>query len=105
MKLLKKLLSTFIVMLVVMTSINVVEAKALNEGVYIVPVSVDYKNPETGLIEDGGSLENYELGLSMCKSIVGSQSLIEIENGKKYVTLRFSLMSNISNISIGVQSS
>lgn len=105
MKLLKKLLSTFIVMLVVMTSINVVEAKAIGNGVYIAPVSVDYRNPETGLIEDGGSEENYELGLGMCNSIVGSQALIEVDNGKKYITLRFSLMSNISNVSIAVQSS
>lgn len=105
MKLLKKLLSTFIVMLVVMTSITVVEAKALSNGVYVAPISVDYKNPETGLIEDGGSEENYELGLSMCKSIVGSQALIEVENGKKYVTLRLSLISNISNVNIGVQGS
>lgn len=88
-----------------MTSINIVEAKAIDNGIYIAPVLVDYRNPETGLIEDGGSEENYDLGLGMCNSIVGSQALIEVENGKKYITLRFSLMSNISNVSIGVQSS
>lgn len=105
MKLIKKLLSTFILMLVIMTSINIVEAKAIDNGIYIAPVLVDYRNPETGLIEDGGSEENYDLGLGMCNSIVGSQALIEVENGKKYITLRFSLISNISNVSIGVQSS
>ena len=105
MKLIKKLLSTFILMLVIMTSINVVEVKAIENGVYVAPVSVDYRNPETGLIEDGGSEENYELGLGMCNSIVGSQALIESHDGKKYITLRFSLMSNISNVSISVQSS
>ena len=105
MKLIKKLLSTFILMLVIMTSISVVEVKAVENGVYVAPVSVDYRNPETGLIEDGGSEENYELGLGMCNSIVGSEALLEVDNGKKYITLRFSLMSNISNVSISVQSS
>lgn len=105
MKLIKKLLSTFILMLVIMTSINIVEVNAVENGVYVAPVSVDYRNPETGLIEDGGSEENYELGLGMCNSIVGSEALLEVDNGKKYITLRFSLMSNISNVSISVQSS
>lgn len=41
MKLIKKLLSTFILMLVIMTSINIVEVNAVENGVYVAPVSVD----------------------------------------------------------------
>ena len=92
-------------MLAVVASINAVEAKALTDGVYVAPVSVDYRNPETGVIEDGGSEQNYQLGLSMCQCFVGLQALIEVEIGKTYVTLRFSLMSNINGVSISTQSS
>lgn len=105
MRIINKILYTCIIMLVFMTSINTVEAQALSDGVYVAPVTVDYRNPETGQIEDGGSEQNYQLGLSMCQSITNSQALIEVQNGKTYVTLRFSLMSNISSVNIATQSS
>ena len=60
MKTLKKIFYSFIIMLAVVASINAVEAKALTDGVYVAPVSVDYRNPETGVIEDGGSEQNYQ---------------------------------------------
>lgn len=103
MKVFKKLLSSLVVMLVVITSITTIETKALSDGAYLVLISVDYRNPETGLIEDGGSEQNYQLGLSMCQNIVSPNALLEISNGKKYITLRFSMISNVSDISINVQ--
>lgn len=77
------------------------KAFALEDGVYTVGRTTSYANPETGVTEDGGT--NIALGDSMCESIVEEQALVEIENGKTYVTLGLGLMSNISDVKIKIQ--
>lgn len=82
---------------------NVVPTFAYSNGAYLVSRTTSYANPETGQTQDGGT--NVALGDSMCASIVDTQVLVEVVNGKYYVTLGLGLMSNISNIRISVQNS
>lgn len=64
-----------------------------------------YRHPETGVIEDSGGEASEALGQSMVGSVVTSQAMLETdESGNQYISLRFGLMSNISSVSIQVQS-
>ena len=63
-----------------------------------------YKDPTTGAVEDAGGSDNEALGQSMVSNVVDSTALIE-ENpaGGYYVSLRFHLMDNISDVGFSVQ--
>lgn len=98
----RKLVALF-TLTVFLLGLMVQPALALDFGVYTAPANTYYKNPETGVIEDGGSRDE-ELGEGMCRSAVGETALIEVDaNGNVYVTMRMLLYSNLSKIKFYVQ--
>lgn len=100
----KSRLKLFISMMLLVVSFGAINVYAMDNGVYLVSTTTSYSNPTTGKITDGGS-SNSALGESMCRSVIGSQALLEVENGSYYITVRVNLMSNISNISLKEQTS
>lgn len=96
----KKLL---IVVAVLLTSITIKPAFAIDDGAYLIGRSTSYVNPLTGTSEDGGT--NITLGESMVSSIVEGQLLLEQVNGKIYVTIGLGLASNVSNVRIKTMNS
>lgn len=76
---------------------------AVEDGAYLVSRTTAYVNPETGQTADGGS--NISLGESMCASIVDTYALVEQVSGKTYVTIGIGQMSNISSVSMNIQTS
>ena len=63
-----------------------------------------YKDPTTGAVEDAGGADNEALGQSMVSNVVDSTAMIEEDPaGGYYVSLRFHLMDNISNVGFSVQ--
>lgn len=63
-----------------------------------------YKDPTTGEVEDAGGSDNEALGQSMVSNVVDSTALIEEKPaGGYYVSLRFHLMDNISDVAFSVQ--
>ena len=63
-----------------------------------------YRHPETGKIEDSGGESSEALGQSMVNSVVDPQALVETaKDGSLYLSLRFQLMSNISEVLLSVQ--
>ncbi len=77
---------------------SITNAFAINDGIYIVPTTTYYANPETGEIEDSGT--DKALGEAMCRSALGESALLEVKDGKMYLTLRIKLISNISGVKI-----
>lgn len=80
----------------------VTQAQALSDGVYTAAVETYYLNPDTGETDDGGS-KNAAIGEGMCRSAVFETALVEVENGKTYVTIRMLLASNVKNTTFTVQ--
>lgn len=80
----------------------VMQAQALSDGVYTASVETFYINPDTGVTDDGGS-KNAAIGEGMCRSAVFESALVEVENGKTYVTIRMLLASNVKNTTFTVQ--
>lgn len=97
----KKIFTKIIVMLTFVVSIGVTSVFAIDHGAYIVSTTTSYVNPATGKTADGGS--NIALGEGMCRSVIGEQALLEVDNDKYYLTLRVNLMSNIKEASFEVQ--
>lgn len=64
-------------------------------------VTAHYKHPVTGVIEDPGN--NFELGQGMTQTVIDSKSMVEMQNGKLYATVRLNLANHISNVSLGTQ--
>ena len=64
-----------------------------------------YRHPVSGTIEDSGGESSEALGQSMVDSVVGPEALLETaSDGSMYLSMRFNLMSNISDTHISVQS-
>lgn len=97
----RKILVVLFILCLTLTSNQ--QVFALSDGAYVVGRTVSYANPDTGTTVDGGT--NIALGESMANSIVENQALVEIVNGKTYVTIGIGLMSNVSNIRIKVKQS
>lgn len=58
-----------------------------------------YSHPITGVIEDSGGESSYALGQSMVDGVTGTQALVELDaTGATYVTVRFSLYSELGDI-------
>ena len=93
-----------IIISIILILINTVNIFAIDDGIYIAPVTTHYINPETGRVDDVGS-GNTALGEAMTRSAVDSKALVEIKDDKNYITLRIKLVSNISNVKISTQSS
>ena len=63
-----------------------------------------YRHPVTGIIEDSGGEDSEALGQSMVENMVDGDALVETaSNGKIYLSVRFHLMSNISEVDLQVQ--
>lgn len=58
-----------------------------------------YSHPATGTIEDAGGSSSAVLGQSMVEGVTGDQALVEVDAaGVTWVTVRFGLMSEISDV-------
>lgn len=86
------------------TNIFAEKALALGDGVYTIKTKTSYANPETGKIEDGGTA-NADLGESMSRNVIGQTALLEVQNGRYFITLRLALASNCNNIRFYVEPS
>jgi hypothetical protein len=75
---------------------------APNPGIYTLTAAPYYAHPMTGVIEDSG--QNPGIGQGMTESVLARSALLEVYgNGEQYVTVRFSLMDNIKDITVSVQ--
>ncbi|MDR2295886.1 MAG: hypothetical protein LBD95_03725 [Clostridiales Family XIII bacterium] len=77
-------------------------AFAADDGVYLAATNTYYLNPDTGVTDDGGS-RNAAIGEGMCRSVIYEKALVEIAEGKIYVTVRMQLVSNMGEILFTVQ--
>ena len=63
-----------------------------------------YRHPVTGAIEDSGGESSEALGQSMVTSVVDPSALLETAaDGSLWLSVRFNLMSNISDVKLHVQ--
>ena len=81
-----------------------VNAFALSDGAYTADTLTYYLNPDTGKTDDGGT-GNAEIGEGMCRSVVYPQALVELQDGKTWITVRILLYSNLSNARVYTQDS
>lgn len=98
-----KLIQTLIFS-IILTLFSTINIFAIDDGIYLVPTTTYYVNPDTGEIDDIGS-GNTALGEAMTRSALGEKALLEIKDGKNYVTFRLNLISNISDVNIYTQNS
>ena len=90
----------FLAMVCIFT-INVFAQEASGEGAVL---SGLYRHPVSGAIEDSGGESSEALGQSMVNSVVDPQALLETaSDGTLYLSFRFHLMSNISDVNLAVQ--
>lgn len=89
------------VMLAFLTGITAMTASAAH-GIYTAAAHPYYIHPVTGVVEDAGN--NPVIGQAMTESVLHKTALIEVDQeGKTYVTFRFSLMDNIRDFAFQVQ--
>ena len=63
-----------------------------------------YRHPVSNTIEDSGGESSFALGQSMVESVVSGEAMLETAaDGNLYLSLRFNLMSNISDVDLKVQ--
>ncbi len=63
-----------------------------------------YRHPTTNQIEDSGGESSEALGQSMVTSMVDPQGFLETDaDGNLYLSVRFHLMSNVSQVELAVQ--
>lgn len=92
--------SVLLAALFVLTGISHEPAYGAAPGIYLADCTPNYRHPYTGVIEDTGGESSFALGQSMTESATGKQALVEVdEAGNTYVTVRLSLMDNISDVS------
>ncbi|MDR2671691.1 MAG: hypothetical protein LBC26_08240, partial [Oscillospiraceae bacterium] len=77
-------------------------ARAAADGSYLAATLTHYLNPDTGRTDDGGT-QNAALGEGMCRSVVYEKALVEIQDGRCFVTVRLQLMSNMRDFRLSVQ--
>lgn len=90
-----------LLMLALLLTVTVLPVFALEDGAYTVERTTSYADFETGEIVDGGT--NQALGDSMCAGVLEENALVEVSQGKTYITLGVGLMSNLENIEIYAQ--
>lgn len=80
-------------------------AFAAEPGVYTASTVPTYANPATGVIEDSGGASNQALGESMVTGTTYEKALVEVDSaGNTFVTLRFKLIDQISDMQFEVSS-
>lgn len=95
-----------LVLLLVMLSGLSIIAMAENLSCRTAKATGFYEDPVTGQVEDSGGEDNKALGASMVSNVVDSTALIEKNpSGGYYVSLRFHLMDNLSDICFEVRQS
>ena len=63
-----------------------------------------YRHPVSGVIEDSGGEASYALGQSMVDSLVTPDGLLEEgADGSYYLSVRFNLMDNVSEVKLSAQ--
>jgi hypothetical protein len=95
---------TAILTAALMSALTPLSTPAAQDGVYLAATNTYYLNPDTGRTDDGGS-QNAAIGEGMCRSVVDKDALVEIENGRLYLTVRLLLMSNMRDVRLFVQQS
>lgn len=99
-KMLCMLIAVFIVSFIGIDSVLI--TNAASAGVYTTTTIPSYKHPVTGEVEDSGNNEG--IGQPMTESVVNNTSLIEVDaDANTYVTVRYFLMDNLSDIKFWVQ--
>lgn len=74
-------------------------ALAALTSVFTATAAASYSHPATGAIEDSGGSSSAVLGQSMVEGVTGDQALVEVDAaGVTWVTVRFGLMSEISDV-------
>ncbi|MDR0434516.1 MAG: NEAT domain-containing protein, partial [Gracilibacteraceae bacterium] len=101
---LKKIIPALALAAALTLTYGALPAAAAADGVYLTATNTYYLNPDTGETADGGTRDT-AIGEGMCRSVVHKDALVEIENGKIYLTARLLLMSNIRDIRLSVQQS
>lgn len=67
-------------------------------------LSVTYRHPLTGIIEDSGGEAGEAIGQGMVANVLLSPALVETDsNGNVYMTVRMGMMDNITDVSFAVQ--
>lgn len=80
-------------------------AFAAEPGVYTASTVPTYANPVTGVIEDSGGASNQALGESMVTGTTYEKALVEVDSADNtFVTLRFKLIDQISDMQFEVSS-
>lgn len=81
-----------------------VPAEAASGNVYTCAVHPCYVHPVTGVIEDSGGEASYATGQGMVDGVVYPTGILELtDSGEYYLTVRFSLMDQMSGHSFWVQ--
>lgn len=86
-----------IIMAVPILGFNTEVSKCKEGSLYTCNVHANYRNPETGKVEDSGGESSYATGQGMVSSVVDKKGLIEVtKEGDVYLTVRMSLMDKTS---------
>ncbi len=73
-------------------------------SVYTMTANPTYAHPVTGVIEDSGGVDSYDLGQSMTQSMLSPSAILEVdEGGNRYATVRFFMTDQISDIQFAIQ--
>ena len=75
---------------------------AEGDGVYTVNVNRYFLDPQTGLSGWGNS-ENEAIGQGMVESAVSGTGLLEVVDGRYYLTIRIILAGSVTNVSFGAR--
>lgn len=98
----KKRLNKSIIFMLVFASLFTTFVNASEVFIGTTSTVVNYRNPDTGEIDDYGTKDE-ALGGGMSRSIIEKTALVEQENGKTFVTFRITLLSEMQNIKFSVQ--
>ena len=77
-------------------------SEANGDGVYTLSVNRYFLDPQTGL-SGWGTSENEAIGQGMVESAVSGTGMLEIVNGRYYLTIRIILAASVSNVSFGIR--
>lgn len=97
---LERLSFAVLMLAIIVAGISAERTYAAENGIYTAAAYAHYRHPYTGVIEDSGGENSYELGQSMTESALYSGALVEVDpSGNTFVTVRMKLMDNINDVS------
>lgn len=103
----RKILSGMLTAALVLTAVSLLhteQAYAASGNVYTCTVNRLYQHPVTGIVEDSGGAESYDIGQGMVEGCVYPDGILEVtDSGSYYLTIRMSLMDYTSGHTFWVQ--